>query len=292
MNYLLTKLMQKDKRQKMFRERLTEPLHLNVLSLLCAAFGSFSQKVSFDLIPRQQNAYSLMKAAEFARWVGLSSLTVIEFGVATGAGLMNMCRISERVTKATGVQFKIYGFDSGVGLPAPRDHRDMPYAFAEGAFPPGDHDQLRRALPSNAELIIGDVTETLPAFLAQVDEHSPLGFVAVDVDYYWSAKECLRVFSDANPKKYLPMTMLYLDDIGIVGSNPWVGELLAVNEFNAEHKHRKIHPEVMLRSRRIFKQPQWIDQIFIMHTFDHQWRSTQSLAMSQVTAANPYLGIK
>jgi len=116
----------------------------------------------------------------------------------------------------------------------------------------------------------------------------PIGFVSVDVDYYWSAKECLRLFTDANPRKYVPMTMVYLYDIGTVGSNPSVGELLAVNEFNAENKLRKIYPEVMLRSKRIFKQVGWIDQIFIMHAFDHEWCSTQNEAMDRVGSANPY----
>ena len=291
MGYLLAKLMQKGKLQKVFVERLTEPLHLNVLSLFVAAFGSFSQKVSFDLIVRQQNAYSLMQAAVFARWVGHRSVTAIEFGVASGAGLMNICRISEKVTRATGVEFKIFGFDSDAGLPDPRDYRDLPYVFAKGAYAPVERDRLIRALPSNAKLVVGDIADTVPAFLERVTEDSPIGFVAVDVDYYWSAKECLRVFSDANPGKYLPMTMVYLDDIGIVGSNPWVGELLAVSEFNAENKLRKIHPEVMLRSKRIFKQPGWIDQVFIMHAFDHEWRSTQNEAMGRVVAGNPYLRI-
>jgi hypothetical protein len=49
----------------------------------------------------------------------------------------------------------------------------------------------------------------------------------------------------------------------------WAGELLAINEFNAEHEMRKIEQYRFPRSRRIFKNARWIDQIFILHLFDH-----------------------
>jgi hypothetical protein len=290
--YLLRKLRHKSKWQKVMVERLTEPIHLNFLSLFVAAFGSFERKVAFDLVVRQQYAYSLLKAAEFARWAGFRSVTAIEFGVASGAGLLNICDISRSVTKATGVEFRIFGFDTGSGMPTPVDYRDMPYVFVRGAMAMVDHDRLRRALPNNAELILGDIADTLPQCLKRVSEESPIGFVAVDVDYYSSAKECLRVFSDSNPRKYLPMTMVYLDDIGIPGSNPWVGELLAVNEFNDEHKLRKIYPEIMLRARRIFKNAGWIDQIFIMHPLDHEWRNVENEDLRTQILENPYLEIE
>jgi hypothetical protein len=294
MKFLLSKLKRKRVWHKVMVERLTEPVHLNFLSLFVAAFGSFEHKVAFDLVVRPQHAYSLLRAAEFARWMGHRSVTVIEFGVATGAGLLNICDISRSVTKATGVEFRIFGFDTGSGMPAPVDYRDLPYVFTSGSLSMVDPDRLRDALPDNAELILGNIADTLPQFLMRVSEESPIGYVAVDVDYYSSAKECLRAFSDGNPRKYLPMTMVYLDDIGVVGSNPWVGELLAVNEFNDEHKHRKIHPEMWLRARRIFKCASWIDQIYIMHALDHEWLNTErkELRAKVQVIENPYLGIE
>ena len=123
-------------------------------------------------------------------------------------------------------------------------------------------------MPDNAKLIIGDIKET-------VSKQSPIAFIAVDVDYYSSTKECLNVLL-GEPEKYLPMTLVYLDDIGAPSSNPWVGELLAVNEFNAENAHRKIHPFTFLRMQRIFKQTRWIEQILILHTLDHEWRSAKT----------------
>jgi hypothetical protein len=115
------------------------------------------------------------------------------------------------------------------------------------------------------------------------------GFVAVDVDYYWSAKECLNILK-GEPSKYLPITLIHLDDIGIPSSNPWVGELLAVNEFNAEHTYRKIHPYTFLRNKRIFKHTRWIDHIFVMHTLDHPRRNVKNeKSIQSQVLSNPYL---
>lgn len=290
MKYLLKKLTRKEKIKRIFYERLTEPLHLNILSLFVALFGSYSQKIDFDLVIRQQNAFCLLKAAEFAKSLGIKSVTAIEFGVAAGAGLLNICEISKNITKETGVEFKIFGFDTGAGMPPPRDYRDQPEIFKEGHFPMVDRTKLLQALPDNAKLIVGDIAQTVPEFIKTLSPESPIGFISVDVDYYWSAKECLSVLL-GEPEKYLPMTLVYLDDIGVPSSNPWVGELLAVNEFNAENHHRKIHPYTFLRSQRIFKQTRWIEQIFMLHTLDHSWRSAEQGKPEEKAFVldNPYL---
>lgn len=289
MKYWLKKLTQKEKLNRIFYERLTEPLHLNILSIFVALFGSYKQKIEFDLVIRQQNAFCLLKAAEFAKSMGLQSVTVIEFGVAAGAGLLNICQISKNITSITGVHFNIFGFDTGTGMPAPRDYRDQPEVFNEGYFPMVDKEKLLKALPDNAKLIIGDVEQTVSNFIQTLSKDSPIGFISVDVDFYWSAKKCLNILL-CEPENYLPMTLIYLDDIGVTSSNLWVGELLAVNEFNTENDYRKIHPYTFLRSQRIFKQTRWIDQIFLMHTLDHKWRSAQKEKPEEAyILENPYL---
>src|SRR5277367_899693 len=194
-------------------ERFPEPLHLNVLSIFVALFGSYKTKIAFDLVVRQQYAFSLLKTAELAQAQGLKSVTVIEFGVAAGAGLLNICNISSHITRLTGVEFQIFGFDSGHGMPPPCDHRDHPEVFSEGSFPVIDRSALVRALPQNARLILGDIQETLPHFMAGLTAGSPLGFVVIDVDYYSSAKDYLNIFL-GEADRYLPCTLVYLDDIG------------------------------------------------------------------------------
>src|SRR4030081_2905725 len=62
-NYVLRRLMMPGKLRKLFVERLTEPIHLNLLSLFVALFGSYRAKVDFDLIVRQQYAFPILFAA-------------------------------------------------------------------------------------------------------------------------------------------------------------------------------------------------------------------------------------
>jgi hypothetical protein len=239
-------------------------------------------------VVRQQYAFSLWKTAELARGQGLKSVTVIEFGVAAGAGLVNICRIAEKITNLTGVEFQIAGFDSGRGMPPARDHRDHPEIFSEGSFPLIDRGALMRALPQNARLILGDIEETLPSFLAGLSASSPVGFVAVDVDYYSSAKECLNVFLGA-AEHYLPCTLVYLDDTGFESANPWAGELLAVREFNKENEMRKIHIHTGLRHKRLFKHTSWLDQIYLLHVLDHERRSVIGAPRELRVLTNTYL---
>ncbi|MGA3224409.1 MAG: hypothetical protein ABSC65_11655 [Acidobacteriaceae bacterium] len=269
-------------------ERLPEPLHLNVLSIFVALFGNYRMRIACDLVVRQQYAFSLLKTAELAMAQGLKSVTVIEFGVAAGAGLVNICNISRNITKLTGIDFQIIGFDSGVGMPPPRDHRDHPEVFSEGSFPLIDRSALMRALPHNAKLILGDIQETLPDFMAGLSASSPVGFVVIDVDYYWSAKECLKVFL-GEADNYLPWTLVYLDDIGFESSNPWAGELLAVREFNEENEMRKIHLFEGLRHKRLFKHTSWFDQVYLLHVLDHGRRSVRGAPKEVKVLTNLYL---
>ena len=286
--YVLRRLLQKGKLEKVFVERLTEPLHLNCLSLLVTLFGSYRTRVAWDLVVRQQYAFPVLYAADAAKRYNYAGITIVELGVAGGAGLLNLCRIAERTRRATGVDIRVVGFDTGKGMPPAIDYRDLPEHFQQGDFPM-DFARLRSALPSFAQLVIGDVSETVPAFIRGLSADAPLGFVAVDVDYYSSAKASLQILTGP-PCSYLPLVPVYLDDIGVDGSNPWTGELLAIHEFNTENDSRKIAPFTLLRSRRIFKNPQWIDRMFAAHIHDHPKRSPSTKRAFRRVLGNEYLG--
>jgi hypothetical protein len=83
---------------------------------------------------------------------------------------------------------------------------------------------------------------------------------------------------------YLPMMLVYLDDIGIDSENPSVGELLAVAEFNDRTTFRKIY----LRKQRLFKHAGWIDQVYLMHVLDHASRSVPGASDEIRALENPY----
>lgn len=273
--------------RRVFLERLTEPLHLNALSLLVGIFGTFRQKIAFDLILRQHNAFSILRAATDAKELGLGKLCVVEFGVAAGAGFLNMCDIAKRVTEVTGVSIDVFGFDTGKGMPRAIDYRDHPDLYREGDFPM-DVTQLQRRVPSNGRLILGALSETVPEFLgSQLARDRPLGYAVIDVDYYSSTVDALKVF-DASPDFYLPITIVYLDDIQLSRHNPFAGELLAVAEFNAETPFRKICRHDFLENTRIFRNADWIKHIYYLHVMDHPTRVADHKWERQ-KLVNPYL---
>ncbi|MGH7987761.1 MAG: hypothetical protein ACREQX_15965 [Candidatus Binataceae bacterium] len=251
---LIRKIMgQRSARYRILRERLTEPLHLNLASMLVAGFGGFRARVAWDLVQRAHYAYGLLEGADQARAAGLDSFTAVEFGVAAGEGLLNLCKIAERIKAATGVTVQIAGFDTGQGMPPPTDYRDHPEQFATGDFPM-DFAALRARLPANCRLVLGPVGDTVEQFRRTVlNAQAPLGFVAFDLDYYSSTKQAFALLTDPNAAKYLFLPLLYFDDIVLPSYSDWAGELLAINEFNAEQQMRKIQQYRFLRSRRFKK---------------------------------------
>jgi len=273
--------------QRLFYERLTEPMHLNAISAVVAVVGSFRLKVQYDLIIRPQAAFGILRAADRAKENALSSVSVLEFGVAAGYGLVNMCLIAQKVTAATGVEVKVYGFDTGKGMPAPRDYRDHPDLYKEGDFP-SDLQALRGILPANGTLVIGELSETVPHFLkTQLSSDSPIGYTSVDVDYYSSTVDALKIFL-GSPRLYLPTVSIYLDDIHFEVHNPFAGELLAVNEFNATHALRKINQHNFLEVSRVFHRSEWLKHMFLLQVMDHPARATINKGAPNFIE-NPYL---
>ncbi len=284
---LLKKLSEPYIWERLFYERFTEPLHLNLMSLGVMAFGSFRRKVKWDLVVRQHNAYSILKAADAAKGLGLKTVSLIEFGVATGSGLMNMAEIARQVTETTGVEIKIYGFDTGKGMPPARDYRDHPDMYAQGDFAM-DVERLRAKLPSNVYLQLGEINETVDAFLQKLPATEPIGYVVIDVDYYYSAVDALRIFS-GRPEQYLPLTLTYLDDIWCERHNSACGERLAVAEWNSAHPLRLIERHPFLEQGRIFRRARWLGQVFYCHVLDHPERSTVQKAGEKRVLENVYL---
>jgi len=282
---MFKKLVQPHIWRRIFYERLTEPIHLNLLSLWVAAFGSFARKVDFDLIVRAPYAYGVLSAAQRARRGKIKEITVIEFGVSSGAGLMNMSQLAEKAERETGVKIHVIGFDSGVGMPAPLDYRDHPDMYVQGDFPM-DFDALRTRLPARTELVIGDVANTAPELLKRLV--APIGFVVLDLDYYSSTKAAMSIF-EGQPDQYLPLVPIYVDDIYSELHNSWCGELLAIEEFNAAHPLRKFERFALLENSRVFQRANWIKHIFGFHVLDHAARSVQNLSRGKVVHFNPFL---
>lgn len=285
--FLLGKLKHAYIWRRIAMERLTEPVHLNIASVLVALFGSWRQKVAFDLILRQHNAYGLLKAADDCRQHGITRMAACEFGGGKGSGLINMAIIAEKVSRLTGVEIRVFGFDSGVGLPTrPIDYRDHPEHYTQG-----DHAMdvaaVKAKLPPNAELVLGEISQTVDGFLQRMEEQGwTMGYAVIDVDYYSSTVDVLKIF--AGPANlYLPLLLLYFDDIGDISHHPYAGELLAITEFNEQMRVRKIVEDPFFENRRIFRRANWIKRMRILHVLDHVQRSTEK--SNHVKLNNPYL---
>ena len=151
-----------------------------------------------------------------------------------------------------------------------------------------DVNAITKSLPENTKLILGNISETVSEFLSQLSPEEPIGYVVIDVDYYFSTKDVLKTFK-GRPEKYLPITIVYLDDIHHEPHNSYCGELLAVNEFNAEEKFRKIEHQRFFENSRIFKRADWIKHIYRLHVLDHPTRCNVRKGDKKIIIENHYL---
>lgn len=248
---------------------LRHPAPLRTVALGLARrlkLGSYQFHLYYNSLERPHYAYIMFEGAQLAKKLGLSRISVIEFGVAGGNGLVNMEYHAGMIEQALGVRIDIYGFDTGEGLPPPQDFRDLPYHWQEGFFRM-DQAALRKRL-TRSRLVIGNVSRTLEGFLAEY-EPAPIAAISHDFDYFSSTAAALKLF-DQPHKYFLPRVFCYFDDT--VGGNvelynDYTGQRGAINEYNRAHDMKKLSVPYYLKARRM--QEPWYSQVFIHHDFEH-----------------------
>jgi hypothetical protein len=217
---------------------------------------------------RPQYIYGVLRAAAHAKALGIDRISVIEFGVAGGAGLVSMERTAEQAETLIGVGIDVYGFDTATGLPKPRDYRDLPNKWLDGYWP-CDVDALQKTL-RRARLVVGQIGETIPGFLAT--RPAPIGYVGIDVATYTSTKETLVLF-ESDHGLFMPRIDCLFRSSCKLDTSEFVGERLAISEFNAAHAMKKISPFYSGRhyvpGRHSGHAALWPDMMFILHLFDH-----------------------
>lgn len=255
---------------------LNQPFHMAAIAAVVRLFGSARDRERMGLLSaRPAYAYGMFRAADLARGCGLGAVTAIEFGVATGRGLSTMADLADAIGQETGVRFRVVGFDAAEGLPPPRGPKDHPELWTAGDFAMVNRNDLERRLAGRAELILGDIADTVSGFVASLRIEAPVGFVAIDVDFYSSSVSALKAF-EGDARLYLPAVSLYLDDVSMFSANRWCGELAAVEEFNAAHAERKIDRDRSLPGRRPYKFANWYDRMRVLHVLDHPIRQSPS----------------
>ena len=213
-----------------------------------------------------QYAYICFHAAKLGKKLGYKKISVIEYGVAGGQGLLILEEHIKEIEKYFNIEIDIYGFDTGEGLPSPCDYRDLPYHWKKG-FYSMNLDNLRNKL-DKAKLIIGNIEDTSKTFFSDFAP-APIGAVIHDFDFYSSTRTALSMMRK-NEKFFLPRVFSYFDDT--IGTelelyNDYTGERLAINEFNKNNDDIKICTPYHLNA---LKTEVWHYQIWICHFFKHE----------------------
>ena len=224
---------------------------------------------------RANYAWCVLHAASVARFLGVERISVLEFGVAGGNGLVALDRAAA-FASGDGLVVEAHGFDTGAGLPAPVDHRDTPYIHAAGHFPM-DETALRARL-SGAQLHLGLVRDTLAAWSSD----APVGFVALDLDYYSSTVDALALFA-LPAERLMPRVLVYVDD---AHGYPWGdtnGPRAAIREFNAARTDRALDYLYGMRHLvpRIAFDARWSEALWLAHVYDHpRYAEDEGVAIS------------
>lgn len=223
--------------------------------------------IKLNAVPRPNYAYILLRAADLASRLGIPAISALEFGVAGGNGLIAMQAHAESIGKLTGVEIKVYGFDTGAGLPPPQGYRDLPYIWQEAHFRM-DEAALRQRL-GKAELVLGLVEDTVASF-ATTHNPPPVGAISFDLDYYSSTVAALGIF-DLPADKRLPRIYNYFDDIlssNLGALNRRIGVPAAVEEHIASHPDHGLDPLVHLEFEYAPIR-RWHRQIYVLSDFAH-----------------------
>jgi hypothetical protein len=193
-------------------------------------------------------------------------MSVLEFGCGGGRGLLNAEMHISEIEKLFPVSIELYGFDTGAGMPTPKDYRDMPHYFRSGLYEMKKRD-LEKKL-ERAKLVIGDVRDTCSTFLTKY-RPAPVGCVFHDLDFYSSTQDALRLLED-DAGYLLPRIFMYFDDImgdAVWLCNDFTGERLAIREFNERNGAKKI--DVLHFLAEVYPYEGWTRQIYAFHDFEH-----------------------
>ncbi|MCI8735463.1 MAG: CBS domain-containing protein [Lachnospiraceae bacterium] len=181
-------------------------------------------------LPYLHYARIVWAAANEAKKLGLMAISVIEFGVAGGNGLLALEFHAREIGRLFDIEIQVYGFDTGEGLPEyETDYKDQLFRFKMGAYKM-NFSQLAEKLTS-AKLVLGDIHATSLQFWEMCP--APIGAMMVDVDIYTSTIPVLQML-ETDCKNVLPRIFMYFDDIFKGYEN--IGENLAIKEFNERNQ--------------------------------------------------------
>lgn len=251
---------------KEFIQRLAQepPFRIVTRAILKKLKVSIKTKDIWELSKYPQYMTGLVEATNQALKQGHKEISVIEFGVAGGSGLVILQEEAEVIENETGIKIKVYGFDIGrKGLPSfIGDYRDHPDAWKQGDYAM-DEEKLKSRLTDRTTLILGNVKDTVKTFFKTYNP-PPIGFISFDLDLYSSTKDALGIFSTTG-MRMLWNTPIYFDDIEFTFNHKFAGVFLAIREFNEENKTIKIDHWYGVESGRPFPERYIYKKLYVCH---------------------------
>jgi hypothetical protein len=246
------------------------PIRVQIAKIFIATnpILKYSTRVKWDAVSRPAYSYGMLNAAKLSKSLGIDKISALEFGTASGAGLLEMEKIAKLIQRETGVRIEVYGFDLMSGLPHTNDFKDQVYFWPPGLFNVNSKKYTKKM--TNSKIVIGDVSTTTQSFI-EVYNPAKIGFISFDLDYYSSTKAALKIFNFSSDR-YLPRVECYMDDTAsfeLLSASTHTGVLAAISEFNTKSENTK----VLIKEDvgRLRKLPgNWFRAMYVAHFFDHE----------------------
>jgi hypothetical protein len=158
---------------------------------------------------------------------------IIELGVCSGNGLMSLVHC-HNVLQPTYRYREFYGFDTFEGFPSVHENDIADIKWEKGDFCNESYDRLTNIinihndyyyLPTNVQLVKGDVTKTIPEFIKN-NKHVIISLLYLDLDIYEPTKVALKellprmakgsiiAFDELNWKSFPGETIAALEELG------------------------------------------------------------------------------
>jgi len=133
----------------------------NLVDIFSRRRAFWRQFYMANKLPRMNYAFLVWTAASEAVKLGLKAISVIEFGVAGGNGLLSLQFHAREIGRLLNLEIQVYGFDTGEGLPVyQKDYKDILCVF-KPFMCNMDYQELEEKLKPETKLVLGDIHNTV-----------------------------------------------------------------------------------------------------------------------------------
>jgi hypothetical protein len=117
----------------------------------------YEDRVAIGAVDRQTYIYCIFQKDKLDSLLDYKKVSIIELGCGGAMASSIRKNTSSKTERIYEVRIELYGFDTGSGLPKPREYRDIPHHFKDSLYKV-DIDAVQRKLKL-AKFVIGDVKD-------------------------------------------------------------------------------------------------------------------------------------